>query len=236
MVSRWLPRAALVSAAAGALSIAMATAAWASGEIPLNDAHQGSTAGGFNEQNCGDERFADLPDGYDGWHFVLPEDKEGNGSFVSLTLHFTSGDGPETVSMSVVDDDSHSDYAFYKAGSRYIHAYLFTPAGWTLNDGTAEISGTADKDDFFNLSHTCPGTSTTPSPSASATPSPSESTTTPGESPTSPAASTPAPGGDSLPLTGTATGIIAGVGLALIGGGAAMVFLRRRRDKVTFTA
>jgi LPXTG-motif cell wall-anchored protein len=43
-------------------------------------------------------------------------------------------------------------------------------------------------------------------------------------------------GGGSLPITGVAAGGIALAGLALVGGGVALLVLRRRRDDVTFTA
>ncbi|PWU53917.1 hypothetical protein DLE60_30295, partial [Micromonospora globispora] len=42
--------------------------------------------------------------------------------------------------------------------------------------------------------------------------------------------------GPSLPLTGVAATSTALTGLALIGGGAALMVLRRRRDKITFTS
>lgn len=46
-------------------------------------------------------------------------------------------------------------------------------------------------------------------------------------------ADSPAPGGGSLPITGAAVGTIALAGVALIGGGAALMVIRRRRD-ITF--
>ncbi|WP_279306120.1 LPXTG cell wall anchor domain-containing protein [Micromonospora globispora] len=39
-----------------------------------------------------------------------------------------------------------------------------------------------------------------------------------------------------MPLTGVAATSTALTGLALIGGGAALMVLRRRRDKITFTS
>jgi hypothetical protein len=101
-----------------------------------------------------------------GWHFVVP----GNGNFVTLSVTFASAG---TINMSGDDfgppDDSH--------------AYVTTPTDDTLLAGSATITG-GNKDEF-NLSHTCPGT-TTPSPSPSTSPSESPSpspSTSPSESP-----------------------------------------------------
>ncbi|MGC1215378.1 MAG: LPXTG cell wall anchor domain-containing protein [Micromonospora sp.] len=86
-----------------------------------------------------------------------------------------------------------------------------------------------------------PNCTSTESPSPTPTPTPSES-----ESPTTPSSpgaslSGGAGGGNgenggSLPLTGVAATSTALTGLALIGGGAALMVLRRRRDKITFTS
>ncbi|PSK64903.1 hypothetical protein B0E53_03141 [Micromonospora sp. MH33] len=255
---RHVARAALTAAAATAL-LSLAGPAWASSTTPLNPAHQDQTAAGF-QQECGDERFDDLAGNQDGWHFVLPGGKE-SGNFESLTL--TYSDGTNQVEIKVPDaSDAYPDY-FYSTGGkapRTIHAYVFTPAGWTLVDGSAVISGTATK---FNLSHTCAGTPTpseSPSPSGSPTGSPTPTPTTPGEETPTPTpggsenpsenpSGTPAPGtsvsggagGGSgteggLPLTGVAVTSISLTGLVLIGGGVLLMALRRRRDKITFTS
>ncbi|MGB2570757.1 LPXTG cell wall anchor domain-containing protein [Micromonospora citrea] len=246
---RHVARAAFSAAAATAL-LAFATPAWASSTIPLHTAHKGSTAADFPTQNCEDERFEGRTADQDGWHFVLPGGKE-SGSFETLTLTYT--DGTTEVEVKVPDaSDAYPDFLYSTGGKnpRVIHAYVFTPAGWTLVDGSAVISGEARK---FNLSHTCPGTpsqSPSPTPSTTASPSPSTSTSpTPGESDTpsesgSPSESTSpsegtggSGGGDGeLPLTGVATTGIAVTGLVLIGGGVALTALRRRRDRITFTS
>ncbi|SCG51478.1 LPXTG cell wall anchor domain-containing protein [Micromonospora halophytica] len=232
------------SAAAATACLALATPAWASSTIPLHTDHKGSTAADFPTQICGDERFEGRAANQDGWHFVLPGGKE-SGSFETLTLTYT--DGITEVEIKVPDaSDAYPDFLYSAGGqdSRVIHAYVFTPAGWTLVDGSAMISGEAEK---FNLSHTCPGTpsqSPSPTPSTTASPSPSTSTSpTPGESntpseSTSPSASTGGSGGSDgeLPLTGVATTGIAVTGLVLIGGGVALTALRRRRDRITFTS
>lgn len=253
---------AAVSTAAATACLALATPAWASSTIAINPDHRDETAGGFSTRDCGDPRFADRPADHDGWHFVLPGGKA-SGGFESLTLTFGTGTGEVTVTVPDADD-AYPD-ALYPAGrneDRLIHAYLFTPAGWTLLDGSAVITGTAGK---FNLSHTCGGTapsqspspspspttsespqpsespSESASPSASATPSESESPS-PSDSPSTPATASPTAssggsgGGEGgLPLTGVATTSIALGGLALIGGGA-LLMLRRRRDDITFTS
>ncbi|TDC72950.1 LPXTG cell wall anchor domain-containing protein [Micromonospora sp. KC606] len=253
---RHVPRMALTATAATAL-LAFATPAWASSVIPLHPAHKGSTA---QKQGCGDDKFEKLPADHDGWHFVLPGGKKAAGDFESLTLTFANG--AQTVTVKVPDDsDAYPDFLSAAGNGQVKHAYVFTPAGWTLVDGTATISG---KDDRFNLSHTCAGTvpTTSPSPSPSTTgsptpsASPSESTspstsaspsesTSPSESPSpsgSPSASQSTGGGGGgqddgeLPLTGVAATSVALFGLALIGGGVALTVLRRRRDRITFTS
>ncbi|WP_307868969.1 LPXTG cell wall anchor domain-containing protein [Micromonospora sp. C95] len=238
-----MARAAVSGVAATAL-LALAAPAWASSTVPLHSAHQGSTAADFQQQ-CADSRFADRPADHDGWHFVLPGGPSAGG-FESLTLTFDNGS--DTVDVTVPDTaDAYPD-ALYPAGqngSRLIHAYLFTPAGWTLVDGSATISGQGDR---FNLSHTCAGQPTpeSPTPTPTTTPeSPSPTPTVP-ESPTPTVPESPVPsdgtgggGGDddgSLPVTGAAVTTMALVGVGLIGGGVALVALRRRRDGITFTS
>ncbi|MEG3637556.1 LPXTG cell wall anchor domain-containing protein [Micromonospora palythoicola] len=248
---RHVARAAVSGVAATAL-LALAAPAWASSTVPLHPAHQGSTAADFQQQ-CADSRFADRPADHDGWHFVLPGGPSAGG-FQSLTLSFDTGSG--TVDVPVPDaTDAYPD-ALYPAGrneSRLIHAYLFTPAGWTLVNGSATISGQGDG---FNLSHTCAGRPTpespTPTPTNSESPTPtptnSESPTptptvpgspVPSETPSaSPSSGTGGGGGDdgNLPVTGAAVTTMALVGVGLIGGGVALVALRRRRDGITFTS
>ncbi|MEV1145151.1 hypothetical protein [Micromonospora sp. NPDC049799] len=229
---------AAVSTAAAAACLTLATPAWASSTAPLHPDHKGSTAAGF-QQECNDERFDELPADHDGWHFVLPT-KEG-GNFESLTLTFS--DGTNTVTVKVPDaTDAYPD-ALYSTGGKepqVKHAYVFTPAGWTLVDGTATVSGTADK---FNLSHTCAGSDTpgTPTPTTPVPTTPG----TPGESENPGGSGTPTPGtggggggedDGGLPVTGVAGTSIALTGLALIGGGVALTVLRRRRDSITFTS
>lgn len=256
----------LTGAAAAVAGLALATPAWAASGASLNPSHKGSTAANF-QQECTDKRMAGRQADQDGWHFVLPGGPSA-GDFASLSLTFN--DGVSDVYIAIPDaHDAYPD-AFYEAGGRQIHAYLFTPAGWTLKDGKAKVTEQAA---FFNLSHTCAGTPTTPTPEPSTpaptpstpvdeptpgpseppvdeptetpsvpvdepTPGPSEPGQEPSETPgTDPSAapSTPAAGDEGgLPVTGAAAATIALVGLGLVGGGAAMVMMRRR--KVTFTS
>ncbi|BCL16468.1 LPXTG cell wall anchor domain-containing protein [Micromonospora sagamiensis] len=245
---------AVVSAVAATTVLALATPAWAATTLELRQSNV--TAGGFANQECADPRFADLPDDHDGWHFVLPE--RALGDLLSLKLTFT--DGSRTVEVTIPDDSDPYPDALYATGGQnpqLKHAYLFTPAGWTLVTGTASVTGEGSK---FNLSHTCagqPSATPTPTPTGSASPSPDGSATpNPGDSasPTPDASTTPTPdgsvtpstsaspsggtggGGGDLPLTGAAVTTMALLGVGLVGGGATLVLLRRRRDDVTFTS
>ncbi|WDZ87682.1 LPXTG cell wall anchor domain-containing protein [Micromonospora cathayae] len=255
---------AVVSAAAATTFLAFATPAWAVSTAELRQSDV--KAGEFENQKCSDARFADLPDDHDGWHFILPGNKSQSGDFLGLELTFT--DGVQDVTVTIPDDADPYPDAFYTTGgpnAQVKHAYLFTPAGWTLVTGEATISGKAD---YFNLSHTCPGEpapstptptptpsgsvsptpdesvsptpdeSVSPTPDESVSPTPDESTSpTPGESVTPSTSETPGGGGGGdLPLTGAAATTIALLGVGLIGGGATLMVLRRRRDNITFTS
>jgi LPXTG-motif cell wall-anchored protein len=103
-----------------------------------------------------------------------------------------------------------------------------TAAGWTLTGASAEVSG--DTKDFFNLTGTCAATGTkTPSPPPT-TPSGGGSSSTHG-SPGGGSSSTGGSTGGTLPVTGVAvTGFVI-AGLVLIGGGAALLYARRRMDR-----
>ncbi|MEV2241176.1 LPXTG cell wall anchor domain-containing protein [Micromonospora sp. NPDC049891] len=257
---RHVARAAVSGTAAAAL-IALAAPAWASSTIPLHSPHKGSTAAGFGTQNCNDNRFEGLKADQDGWHFVLPGGPSA-GSFQSIELTFaTSGGDPVTVTIPDASDP-YPD-AFYSANGRVIHAYLFTPAGWTLSDGKATISGQSSA---FNLSHTCAGQPTpespTPTPTSPESPTPTPTTPespnpesptptpttpespvpsdTPSDTPSASPSASPSDGtgggGGNLPVTGAAATTMALVGVGLIGGGVALVALRRRRDGITFTS
>ncbi|HEX5598133.1 MAG TPA: LPXTG cell wall anchor domain-containing protein [Micromonosporaceae bacterium] len=229
---------ALITAIAGGICLALATPASAANvTIPLKNDHKNVKAADFKQECTGP--FAELPEGKDGWHFVLPGGKTQYGDFVSLTLTFK--DEAQTKTVKVPEDGP--DWGFLRnAGDQVKHAYVFTPAGWTLADGSAEITGGTEEFPVFNLSHTCAGKpSDEPSPSPSGEPTPSgEPSETPGEGPSETPGEEPSstPPGDEggLPLTGAAAGAIALTGVALVGGGAALMVMRRRRDNITFTS
>ncbi|HEX7747036.1 MAG TPA: LPXTG cell wall anchor domain-containing protein [Micromonosporaceae bacterium] len=63
---------------------------------------------------------------------------------------------------------------------------------------------------------------------------PPSSPENPPSSPETPPTSTPPTTGPTLPVTGAAATTIALTGVALVGGGAALMWFRRRRDNVTF--
>lgn len=202
-----------ISAAAlatgGGLALAVATGSGANAQsqytIPL---HQSTpiTAAGYDSQ----EKSCDgIPATKDGWHFVLP----GNSTrFVKLTVTFDPG-GTQTIT------------AFGPPTAK--HAYVSSVAGAELTSASAVVKAKegAKKLDWFNLSHTCPASSTptssptttpsmtpseSPSESPSGTPSSQPSRTptvrpsgTPSASPTTGRpAPTPSPVGTGLPVTG----------------------------------
>ncbi len=220
-----------LSAAAVAVLVAvLATPAQADPALPvdINDAHLGSTAAGFGSQDCSGP-FANLPDGKDGWHFIVP-DSAGEG-FISLTVIYEKSDDtkvtvvlPDSPAGTVHNGAGWSGW-FAEAGGKKKHAYVITDEGWTL-DAAAAFLFNVQTGAFFNLSHTCasddPGTSPSPSPS----PSPSASAS----ASTSASASASTPPGGTLPRTGASIGAILAVGAGLIAAGAALLALRRRRD------
>ena len=126
----------LTGAAAAVAGLALATPAWAASGASLNPSHEGSTAANF-QQECTDKRMAGRQAEQDGWHFVLPGGPSA-GDFASLSLTFN--DGVSDVYIAILDPHDAYPDAFYEAGGRQIHAYLFTPAGWTLKDGKAKVT------------------------------------------------------------------------------------------------
>ena len=101
-----------------------------------------------------------------------------------------------------------------------------TPAGWRLETGTSQITGTTPQNEFV-LTHTCAGTPTT-----TTTTTTTSTTSTTGTTPGTPGTSPSTPG---LPVTGAAIGGLVATGLALVVGGAALMLARRRRDAETAT-
>ncbi|HEX2416791.1 MAG TPA: hypothetical protein VHJ83_01525, partial [Micromonosporaceae bacterium] len=259
LTSRWsrmprglrsLQRVAAVSLASGVAVLAFAGPALAvNATIPINDAHVPTTAADFPENDCSDETQLPQKPGQDGWHFVLPKGSPIPAVFVQVRLTFTDTGGA-TQTKTIPGDGTLGPPSAK-------HAILYTPAGWTLTAGEADITGQSEdgKPAFFNLSHVCvAGPSESPTPSPTGTVTPSESPTvapseTPSQSPTvapsetpsqapsgsvAPSSSPTSPGGQ-LPVTGLAIGGIVLTGLGLVGAGAAMRALRRRNPAAADT-
>ncbi|MGH3656881.1 MAG: hypothetical protein ACRDUA_09490 [Micromonosporaceae bacterium] len=203
--------------------------------VHLKDAHQNTTAADFGEHECSDDQLPRL-EGQDGWHFVLPTKRGAKAVFVSLTLTFEDENG-ETQVKNIPGDGTVGPPTAK-------HAVLHTPEGWTLIEGSAEITGQENGEPSeFNLSHTCPaeapgspsetpGDSPTDVPTDAPTEEPSEEPTTePSEVVSEQPSESEAPGeGGDLPVTGIAlTGIVL-TGLGMVGAGIAMRALRRKNE------
>lgn len=210
-------------AALAALAVASPAAA-DNAALPINPDHVPKKAANFQGGDQCTAPFDNLDENVDGWHFVLPS----QGSFLSLTLTFGTPDGDVTAVVDDMKDNPSSGpgWSGYldNAGLTDKHAYVFTDAGWELTAATASVTGEGGQN-FFNLSHTCAGTPTEPTPSAS----PSE----PGEESPSPSPSSSTPGGGDgggdLPKTGVSLGGFAAAGVALLAGGVGLLAVRRRR-------
>jgi LPXTG-motif cell wall-anchored protein len=222
---RWLLRLALPVAVVAVALFPAAGTAWANKTININSGNVPTTAKAFGGHDCdfGGGPFADK----DVWIFVLP----GNaGDFVSITADF-GANGTVTITRAANPGN------FDTPGTP--KAFLVEPAGFTLVGASAVVTDAATKT-FFNLTGTCAATGTkTPTP----TPTPPTTTTTaPGGGGGSSSSSTTHGGGGgssstagsnggTLPVTGVAvTGFVI-AGLVLIGGGAALLYARRRMDR-----
>ncbi len=213
--------------------------------LQLHSSHQGVLATQFVSPDCAKDGDVPPP-GTDKWVFVLPKN---DAEFVSLSVSFKTLGGTTTTIAIPDGADAYPDGITSNGTSR---AWVITPSGWTLLDGSAVLSGPT-KAEFFNLTHTCIGASTTPTPSAPSSPSGSPSTSA--SASTSPSTSASVSGGaseagspspststalasnnGSLPLTGAAIGGLVLTGLTAVGLGAAVLWLRRRRDTPEFTA
>lgn len=228
--ARLLPRAAAVSLTSALALLVFAGPALAGTTVPLNPAHKDSTAADFKDQECDLDQLPPVA-GQDGWHFVVP----GKGvTFESISLTFENTDGDEvTRDDAIIGNPSDK------------HAIIYTPEGWTLLNGSAEIDGTSSNG-YFNLSHTCPAPGMSPSPSEEPSEVPSDvpsdvpsevPSDVPSEEPSeepsmAPSSPAPAPGdGGGLPVTGLAiTGLII-TGVGMVGAGVAMRALRRKNEE-----
>jgi LPXTG-motif cell wall-anchored protein len=232
MRAKWLGRVATAAGAVVAVGLAAGSPGWANATVDINSGNVPTTASGHADHECnlGGGPFTDR----DVWVFVLPGNHDKVGDFVSVTAQF---DGNATLNIPADGGAIITDKGTSKA-------WIAVPAGWTLTDASAVITGTADK---FNLTHTCPasggGQTATPTPPASEPPStpgsPSPSGTV-SESPSGTVSESPGGGsagadGDSLPVTGAAVTSMVVIGVALVAGGIALLVVRRRRD-LTFAA
>jgi LPXTG-motif cell wall-anchored protein len=235
-VSRWLPRLALPAAiAAGALFTLAPTATFAGPvTVPLHQT-DGSDFAAILAANFDPHNQCDFGGGpyldKDVWIFVEPgEHKDTDGDFTSVTLVFNDGTNDHTEVINNTSPPPTDRQLVNGPGAA--KAWIQTPAGWTLKSGSAIIDDNGKT--FFNLSHTCaagdytPPTTTTP-PVTTTTSTTTTTTTTTGTTPGTPGTTTTDPGGH-LPVTGTAIGGIVIAGVALIGGGTALLLARRRRD------
>src|SRR5690606_10440916 len=108
--------------------------------VPLNPSHVGTTNSGFGT-------IGECPtppagqEGWWGWHFIMPA----NNNFTSLSVTFqnagTFSADPFPGGVFVAHPDNS-------------HAYIWTPTDDVLLAGSATSSGS---NNFFNLSHVCPG-------------------------------------------------------------------------------
>lgn len=187
----------ITSVLAGALaSIVFATAAHAK-TLTLQESQIGSTAAGFEPHECDGPLASPPGPGYDGWHFVAPS----NSTFTSITITFSGGvtAGPITQGAP---GQSGAGWSGFLDGN---HAYIFTtPTGLSIAGGTAEVAEDPQQD-FFVLSHTCPGQG-----NGTASPRPSGGAET--------------GAGGSLGITAMGMGAL----VAAAGGGIALIVLRRR--------
>ncbi len=181
VVSKPIPRALLAIAvavlafgAAIALSLQAGkkpTPAYGATMISINPGTVPTTATGFGDHECIANQGGGPFPGRDVWVFVLPGNPRTSGEFVSITAHFTDPQHAQhTITITTVTDPNN-----FNAGQPGTSkGWIIAPAGWTLTGAEATITGTAR---FFNLTHTCPAASGSPSPtpSMSHTPSPTPS-------------------------------------------------------------
>lgn len=141
--------------------VAVSSPAWANTTIQINEGNVPTTAAAFGTHLCSANQGGGPFAGKDVWVFVLPGDHSTNGDFVLLTANFSNG----SVTITAAANPGN----FSNGGPATSKAWIVTTAGVTLQSASAEITGTAD---FFNLTHTCPASSTpTPSKAPSKQPS-----------------------------------------------------------------
>ncbi|MEV6206151.1 LPXTG cell wall anchor domain-containing protein [Kitasatospora sp. NPDC051914] len=189
---------AAAAVAAGLMALATGAPALAAGSDTYTvSVHQTLpvTAAGFGEH---EKTCAGISASKDGWHFVLPGSST---DFVKLTVAFDNG-APVVVTAFGPPSDKH--------------AYVASAPGAKLTSAVAQVKG--GEVEWFNLSHTCPATTTPSSPapstsassSTSASPSPSQSQSTsaspsPSGSQSTSTSASPSSGSPSAPSTGSSS-------------------------------
>src|SRR5262245_5156559 len=225
----------------------------------LHGAHVGSTNPGFTSENCPAPTNTTNFAGDWSWHFVLG----GGSDFTALTVVFDAAPHDDVTLPGGADSNPADNITISGGvGTAFVafpntqHAYVYTPGpNYMLISGTATITGT---DTEFNLSHVCPGTTTTTTeptttttvaPTTTTTVAPTTTTTvattttTTEVSPTSVTAvtttvtsppETVAVAGVSagLPRTGSRISLpLLGAGIAMVLGGAGLLFASRRMSE-----
>lgn len=230
MARRWLLPAVASAAVGCTLVLTAAPVAWANSTVQINGGNVPTTAAGHPTHQCSPNQGGGPYAGSDVWVFVLPGDYATSGDFVSVTAQFsTDADDVADVTKVITTDGG----GFLNGGPAVSKAWIALPLGWKLITASAVITGEAA---FFNLSHTCPaGTSTTPP--VTTPPVTTPPVTTPGTTTTPTPTGTPTDPGSStshdpdLPQTGASLSGLIAAGAALVIAGAALLFLRQRRDR-----
>jgi LPXTG-motif cell wall-anchored protein len=216
MATRWLSRLAVASMVVGIVTVASQSAAWA--DPPGNN---GTVKINSQDVDDGISNEPHVPCDFQVEFFGFDE---GQTATITFTIHPPSGQGDVLLSetQTVSDDPAAGglndvDEVFQYSGTSFgLDRFEAQPQQGFHVKLTVESEGVpgGKKHKVFWLQCVQP----TPSPSVS-----------PSESPTAPSATatTTAPG--MLPVTGIGVGGMMGVGAAMIGIGAALVFLRRRR-------
>ncbi|WP_254388832.1 LPXTG cell wall anchor domain-containing protein [Streptomyces sp. AC550_RSS872] len=235
---RTLNRVGALSAVAAAAVLCVPAAAHATGsggdtytvqlrqELPRTST---TDDGGAPQQGRGE--CPGVPEGQDGWHFVLP----GNSTdFVKLTVSFEPG-GQQVVTDFGPPSDKH--------------AYVASQPGAELTSAVAEVRG--GELELFNLSHTCPATDGGTPSATPGTPDPTNGgeETGPAEEPTqgesaeaSETSEEAAPAVSSSPSTqgggsegdlaetgnGAPVGLLSAAAAALLAAGGYLAFRRRK--------
>jgi hypothetical protein len=188
MSHRWLLRSAAGLAAAATMFLG-GTAAWAtaptSPSLHQHNQHILASDAKYKQKFCSCR--PDQHPNQDAWVFVWPGGRWSVGTVQSVEIGFdTNKDG--------IADAFRSYPAEGKLGTDNGTPKItfLTPSGWALETGTSTISGkvsTFNQDGFaegfFNLTHTCPGTTTptTPPPTSPAVTTPSPTTAAPTSKP-----------------------------------------------------